>query len=147
MPTSFSMEFVGVACLPRALCRQQMPGGSLCTWKAGNSLENDGKRTQMISPFGHPYSRSSSRCSIPHLGGVMKARVLILALGLITSAAAAQKVTDFSGSWDFRPEKSKNIGMMAQMKITETIAQSDSALDITDGNGTKIHYDLSGKAV
>ena len=77
----------------------------------------------------------------------MKAKVFILAFGLIASAASARKVVSFSGSWEFRPEKSKNVGMMAQMKITETIAQSDSALDITEGNGIKIHYDLSGKAV
>ena len=81
----------------------------------------------------------------------MKSKVIILAFGLIASAASARKVVSFSGSWEFRPEKSKNVGMMAQMKITETIAQSASALDIVDrsgeGNENKIHYDLSGKAV
>jgi hypothetical protein len=84
----------------------------------------------------------------------MKTKVLILALGLVTAAALAQKVANFSGSWEFKPEKSKNIGMMAQMKIAETIKQSGSALDVTDHalnqgqeNETKTHYDLNGKAV
>lgn len=84
----------------------------------------------------------------------MKGKVLILALGLLTTAALAQKVANLSGSWEFKPEKSKNVGMMAQLKLTETIVQSDSALDITghvlnqgQENETKTHYDLNGKTV
>ena len=82
----------------------------------------------------------------------MKAKALVLVVGLVASAALAQKVASFSGSWEFRPEKSKNVGMMAQMKITETIALSGSALDIVDRslnqgqeNEIKTHYDLDGK--
>lgn len=84
----------------------------------------------------------------------MKAKVLILAVGLITGAALAQKVANFSGSWQFSPEKSKNVGMMAQMKMALTIQQSDSSLDITTSTtfqgrdeDSKIHYDLNGKPV
>lgn len=84
----------------------------------------------------------------------MKAKVLILALGLITGATLAQKVANFSGSWQFNPEKSKNVGMMAQMKMALTIQQTDSSLDITTlatyqgrDEDSKIHYDLTGKSV
>ena len=84
----------------------------------------------------------------------MKAKVLILAFGLITGAALAQKVTTFSGSWQFNPEKSKNVGMMAQMKMALTVQQTDSSLDITTRStyqgrdeDSKIHYDLTGKPV
>lgn len=84
----------------------------------------------------------------------MKAKALILALGLITGATLAQKGTNFSGSWQFNPEKSKNVGMMAQMKMALTLQQTDSSLDITTratyqgrDEDSKIHYDLTGKAV
>ncbi|HKW63723.1 MAG TPA: hypothetical protein VJN89_14325 [Candidatus Acidoferrum sp.] len=84
----------------------------------------------------------------------MKAKILILAAGLIAGAALAQKVTSFSGSWQFNPEKSKNVGMMAQMKMALTVQQSDSSLDITTRStfqgrdeDSKIHYDLTGKPV
>ncbi len=84
----------------------------------------------------------------------MKVKALILAVGLITGATLAQKVANFSGSWQFNPEKSKNVGMMAQMKMALTIQQSDSSLDITTSTtfqgrdeDSKIHYDLTGKPV
>lgn len=84
----------------------------------------------------------------------MKAKTLILAIGLFASVALAQKVANFSGSWQFNPEKSKNVGMMGQMKMALTIQQTDSSLDITTrttyqgGDGdSKIHYDLTGKSV
>lgn len=84
----------------------------------------------------------------------MKAKLLILAAGLIASAMLAQKVTSFSGSWQFNPEKSKNVGMMAQMKMALTVQQSDSSLDITTRStyqgrdeDSKVHYDLTGKPV
>lgn len=82
----------------------------------------------------------------------MKAKALILAMGLFTGVALAQKVSNFSGSWQFNPEKSKNVGMMAQMKMALTIQQSDSSLEITTrttyqgrDEDSKIHYDLTGK--
>lgn len=84
----------------------------------------------------------------------MKARTIILAMGLVTGVALAQKATNFSGSWQFNPEKSKNVGMMGQMKMALTVQQSDSSLDITarttfqgrDEDST-VHYDLTGKPV
>ena len=61
----------------------------------------------------------------------MQTRLIILAICLLGLAAFAVEKTDFSGTWDFNTEKSKNIGMMAQMKMSLTIQQSDAALDIT----------------
>lgn len=82
----------------------------------------------------------------------MKVKALIAALGLITGVAHAQRVTNFSGSWQFNTEKSKNIGMMAQMKMALTVQQSDSSLDIATratyqgkDEDSKLHYDLTGK--
>ena len=83
----------------------------------------------------------------------MKAKVFSLALCLMATGAFAQKHGDFSGAWQFNPEKSKNVGMMSQMKMTQTIEQSDSSLDVAthgtfqDRNeDSKTHYDLTGKA-
>ncbi|HEY6250523.1 MAG TPA: hypothetical protein VI685_11230 [Candidatus Angelobacter sp.] len=84
----------------------------------------------------------------------MKAKILIPMLCLMTLKAVAAQHTDFSGSWQFNPEKGKNIGMMAQMNMTQTIEQSDSSLQIStrtnfqgrDGD-SKTLYDLTGKTV
>jgi hypothetical protein len=82
----------------------------------------------------------------------MKSRVLIAALCLVTVVTFAQKLSDFSGSWQFNVEKSKNIGMMAQMKMIQTVEQSNSSLDITThtkfqgrDEESKTHLDLTGK--
>jgi len=82
----------------------------------------------------------------------MKTKIFIPALCLMAAATFAQKRTDFSGAWQFNPEKSKNIGMMSQMKITETIEQSGSSLDTTThstyqgrDDDSKTHFDLTGK--
>jgi hypothetical protein len=83
----------------------------------------------------------------------MKTTVFILALCLMATGAFAQKHSDFSGAWQFNPEKSKNVGMMSQMKMTQTIEQSDSSLDTTThttyqgrDEDSKTHYDLTGKS-
>jgi len=82
----------------------------------------------------------------------MKIKVLVSALCLITVVAFCQKQTDFSGAWQFNAEKSKNIGMMAQMKMEQTVQQSNSSLDITTHTKfqgreeeSKTHLDLTGK--
>lgn len=82
----------------------------------------------------------------------MKVKLLISMLCLMVVAAFAAKHTDFSGSWQFNPEKSKNIGMMSQMKMTQTIEESDSSLDITThttfqgrDEDSNTHCDLTGK--
>jgi len=75
--------------------------------------------------------------------------LVILLLGLAASAATPP---DFSGTWAFIPEKSKNIDMMSEMKMTQTIEQSSVSLDVTanttyqgDSQQMKTHYDLTGK--
>ena len=80
----------------------------------------------------------------------MKTKFLIAVICLSTVAFAA-KHNDFSGSWQFNVDKSKNVGMMAQMKMTYAIAQSASALDVTAhttfqgrDEDRKTHYDLTG---
>ena len=82
----------------------------------------------------------------------MKAKVLILACCIMTAVAVAQKRSDFSGSLELNPGKSKNIGMMAQMKMTETIELTNSSLDIAThttyqgrDDDSKTHFDLTGK--
>jgi hypothetical protein len=87
-----------------------------------------------------------------HLGGDMKTKVLISALCLVAVAVFAQEHTDFSGSWQFSAQKSKNIGMMAQMMMEQTVQQSISALEITTHTkfqgrveDSKTHLDLTGK--
>jgi hypothetical protein len=88
----------------------------------------------------------------------MKTKMLVGALCpvlcLIAPVVLAQKRPDFSGSWEFNAQKSKNVGMMAQMKIVETIEQSDTSLDAKGHSTyqgrdqeTKTLYDLSGKPV
>ena len=82
----------------------------------------------------------------------MKGKLLISVLCLTTMSAFAAKHSDFSGPWQFAPEKSKNIGMMAQMKMIETVEQSDASLDVTThttfqgrDEDSKTHLDLTGK--
>src|SRR6185437_7520312 len=77
--------------------------------------------------------------------------VAALLFSSISGLAAARP--DFSGTWTFVPEKSKNIGMMTQMRMTQVIAESPSALDVTSKTAfqgrdqeTKTHYDLTGKS-
>lgn len=81
----------------------------------------------------------------------MRTKMLVAALCLTAVAAFAAKHNDFSGSWQFNADKSKNVGMMAQMKMTYTVAQTASALDITAhttfqgrDEDRKTHYDLAG---
>ena len=56
--------------------------------------------------------------------------ILVLQAALPAFAGAP---ADFSGVWELNAAKSQNIGMMAQMKMTVTIQQSDS--DHLDGPG------------
>ena len=83
----------------------------------------------------------------------MKTQFLISAVCLLSGAMFAATPTDFSGTWEFNTEKSENIGMMAQMKMSLTIQQSDAALDIAahstyqgKDQESKTHLDLSGSS-
>lgn len=71
----------------------------------------------------------------------------------VTTTFAVRR-PDFSGTWIINPEKSRSIGMMADMKMTQTIEQSSSVLDVTsdttlqsNNQQMKTHYDLTGKPV
>jgi len=73
---------------------------------------------------------------------------------LITALAVAETHPDFSGFWELNAEKSSNLGMMSQMKMSLLVEQSPSALDVTthtifqgQGSDNKTHYDLTGKTV
>lgn len=83
----------------------------------------------------------------------MKLKHVTALLCLATVAAFAAQHSDFSGSWQFNPDKSKNVGMMSQMKMTQTIEQSNTELDVTahttfqgKDDDSKTHYDLTGKS-
>ena len=84
----------------------------------------------------------------------MKTKIAaLLLICFVTLPAHAANPPDFSGRWAFDPQKSKNIGMMSDMKLTETIKQSPASIDVTteatfQGNNqqTTTHYDLTGKA-
>src|SRR5438552_929356 len=59
---------------------------------------------------------------------------------------------NFSGTWVLNTSKSQNLGMMAALEDTLTIAQRPTALVITDRssfqgqqNTRELHYDLTGK--
>jgi hypothetical protein len=73
---------------------------------------------------------------------------------LAAVGAFAAKRPDFAGSWEFNAAKGKNIGMMAQVKMTQTIQQTDTALEVLSHStfqgsdqDLKTHYDLTGKPV
>lgn len=82
----------------------------------------------------------------------MKLKHLIAMLCLTAGMAFAGQPANFSGSWQFIPEKSKNVGMMSQMKMILAIEQSETAVDVTShttfqgkDDDSKTHYDLTGK--
>jgi hypothetical protein len=79
-------------------------------------------------------------------------KMIVSFLLLATTAIAAE--VNFSGTWVLNVTKSKNLGMMAAMQLTETVRQDGAVLTINDAgtmNGqtqtNEIHYDLNGKAM
>ena len=84
----------------------------------------------------------------------MKRTIGVLLTCLVSFTAFATNRPDFSGAWILNSEKSQNIGMMSEMKMTQTIEQSSTSLDITSDatfqgstRQTKTHYDLTGRTV
>ena len=82
----------------------------------------------------------------------MKLKQVTALLFLVTIAAFGAEHSKFSGRWQFNADKSKNVGMMSQMKMTQTIEQSETSLDVTThttfqgkDDDSKTHYDLTGK--
>ena len=57
---------------------------------------------------------------------------------------------DFSGTWEFSSAKSKNVGMMADMKLTAVVKQTPNELVITnlhDGRqSSETRFNLMGEA-
>jgi hypothetical protein len=81
----------------------------------------------------------------------MKTAIGVFVIWLASLPAFAATHPNFSGIWTFKAHKSRNIGMMSEMEMTQTIEQSPSALDVTSdtifqGNSQqmKTHYDLTG---
>lgn len=85
----------------------------------------------------------------------MIAKVLsMLVIAAAVVAGAAVPTPAFGGHWTFHPEQSRNIGMMASMKISTVIVQNSSELTVDDnsdfnGQTDTQHtvYDLTGKPV
>jgi hypothetical protein len=85
----------------------------------------------------------------------MIARVLsTLVVTTAVVVGAAVPPPAFGGHWTFHPERSRNIGMMASMKISTVIVQTSSELKVDDnsdfnGQADTQHtvYDLTGKSV
>jgi hypothetical protein len=81
-----------------------------------------------------------------------KVSVLLCLAGIMTLPAFAQ--ADLSGKWELNAAKSKNIGMMSQMKLIATIQQTAGLAVISNAttfNGqdstSEIRLDLMGKTV
>ena len=80
---------------------------------------------------------------------------LLVTFAFLTSINAFSfSPADFSGTWVFNPEKSKNIGMMSNMKLTTVIEQSAGELlqkiDATmmgQQQQQQVRFDLDGKPV
>ena len=84
----------------------------------------------------------------------MRLKQLIAFLCVTTVAAFAAQRADFSGWWQLNAEKSKNVGIMSQMKMILAIEQSQTVLDVNThttfqgkDDDSKAHYDLTGKPV
>jgi hypothetical protein len=78
---------------------------------------------------------------------------LMLAVALAAPCVASGKA-DFSGKWVFNASRSKNVGMMSKLQLVSSIAQTRTALTVSDasnfdGNAQtrETHYDLTGKSV
>lgn len=81
----------------------------------------------------------------------MKVLALMTAVCFITVSVTAAAKPDFSGSWQFAPRLSKNIGMMAGMSMLATVAQTADQISVTYDAGpndrTTMRFDLSGRSV
>jgi len=78
---------------------------------------------------------------------------LLVPVALLTSLPLLAQA-DFTGKWELNTTKSKNIGMMSQMKLISTITQTAEELVISNAttfNGkeseSEIRLELTGKPV
>ena len=93
--------------------------------------------------------------AVPNGGDSMKKRIVTLLVLLAAVAAyAASAPANSSGTWNFAPAQSRNVGMMAKGTIQTVITQSKLQLvveDNSDFSGQKdtqhTVYDLTGTSV
>jgi hypothetical protein len=84
----------------------------------------------------------------------MNAIRVFLGVAFVVALHAAAQVK-FDGKWEFNPSLSKNVGMMAQMKLRSTVKQSGDEMVITSvssfsGSGeqtSELRFDLTGKPI
>jgi hypothetical protein len=82
-------------------------------------------------------------------------KAICVSLGVALCALCALAQSKFDGKWEFNPSLSKNIGMMAQMKLQSTVKQTENEMIITSvssfgGSGeqtSELRFDLTGKPV
>jgi hypothetical protein len=82
-------------------------------------------------------------------------KILWTALALLfTTMAAAAAPADFSGTWQFKVERSQGAQMMAGIEYSSHIEQTDALLTVHDVSVYQgkqqvqdIHYDLTGRSV
>ena len=84
----------------------------------------------------------------------MITRSLFFGLLLTCVVGSAQAATDFSGTWVLNTKKGENLGMVAALKQTLIVTQTDAQLildytNVFQGSATprKVTLDLSGAAV
>jgi hypothetical protein len=81
----------------------------------------------------------------------MKTIAVSLIVSFFAVVLAAATKPDFTGSWQFAPKQSKNIGMMAGMSMLATITQTAGNVtvtyDVSPTDRTIMRFDLSGKSV
>lgn len=84
----------------------------------------------------------------------MRRGLILACIVALAFAASAATTTDFSGTWEFNPQKSQNIGMMSQAKMTMHVRQTEDSLDVDahvsmqgQDSDSSTHYDLRGKPV
>ncbi len=74
---------------------------------------------------------------------------IFLMCAAICSVVLAAEHPDFSGTWELTPTKSRNIGMMAQMKLTSVVTQTGKEIVIVNqrmgqAQGPETRFDLTG---
>jgi hypothetical protein len=81
-------------------------------------------------------------------------KILWTTVALFVTGVAAAAPADFSGTWQFKAERSENAQMMAGMKYSSRISQTDAALTVHDESVfqgkqqvQETRYDLTGGSV
>lgn len=59
-----------------------------------------------------------------HTPGMIQSGRALATILLLSLTSLAQGSTDFTGTWTFDSARSKNIGMMSEMRLTTVVGQS-----------------------